>query len=54
MKKEDYYTEDEISFMCWCYGQDYDNLTYNMRAILVEKYEDMICDKVDEIIKKRS
>lgn len=54
MKMEDYYTEDEIAHMCWYYGQYSDNLTYNMRARLVEKYEDMIGDKVEEIIKKRS
>ena len=54
MLMEDYYTKDEIAHMCWYYGQYSDNLTYNMRAILVEKYEDMIGDKVEEIIKKRS
>ena len=54
MKMEDYYTEDEIAHMCWYYGQYSDNLTYNMRAILVEKYEDMIDDKIKEIEKKRS
>jgi len=54
MKMEDYYTEDEIAHMCWYYGQYSDNLTYNQRAILVEKYENMIDDKIKEIEKKRS
>lgn len=54
MKMEDYYTEDEIAHMCWYYGQYSDNLTYNQRAILVEKYENMIDDKLKEIEKKRS
>jgi len=54
MLMEDYYTKDEIAHMCWYYGQYSGNLTYNMRAKLVEKYEDMIGDKVEEIIKKRS
>jgi len=54
MKMEDYYTEDEIAHMCWYYGQYSDNLTYNQRAILVEKYENMIDDKIKQIEKKRS
>ena len=54
MLMEDYYTEDEIAHMCWYFGQYSDNLTYNQRAILVEKYENMIDDKIKEIEKKRS
>ena len=54
MLMEDYYTKDEIAHMCWYYGQYSDNLTYNMKAMLVEKFEDMIGDKIEEIIKKRS
>ena len=54
MKMEDYYTKDEIADMCWYYGQYSDNLTYNMKAMLVEKFEDMIGDKIEEIEKKRS
>tara|TARA_R100000995_G_C3440132_1_gene102864 strand:+ start:214 stop:495 length:282 start_codon:yes stop_codon:yes gene_type:complete len=54
MKMEDYYTEDEIAHMCWYYGQYSQNLTYNQRAILVEKYENMIDDKIKQIEKKRS
>ena len=40
--------------MCMYYGQIPDNLTYNMEAILVEKYEDEIGDKVEEIIRRKS
>ena len=50
MKMEDYYTKDEIAHMCWYYGQYSDNLTYNMKAMLVEKFEDMIGDKLEEIL----
>ena len=49
MLMEDYYTKDEIDYMCMYYGQIPENLTYNMRAMLVEKYENMIGDKVEEI-----
>ena len=54
MKMEDYYTKDEIAHMCWYYGQYADNLTYNQRAMLVERFENMIGDKITEIEKKRS
>ena len=54
MRMEDYYTKDEIAHMCWYYGQYSDNLTYNMRARLVERFENMIDDKITEIEKKRS
>jgi len=54
MKMEDYYTKDEIGHMCWYYGQYADNLTYNQRAMLVERFENMIGDKITEIEKKRS
>ena len=51
---EDYYTKDEIDYICMYYGQMPENLTYNMKAILVEKYEDEIGDKVEEIIRRKS
>ena len=51
---EDYYTKDEIDYMCMYYGQIPENLTYNMRAMLVEKYENMIGDKIEEIEKRKS
>ena len=54
MKMEDYYTKDEIDYMCIYYGQIPDNLTYNMRAMLVEKYEHMIGDKIEEIQRRKS
>lgn len=54
MLMEDYYTEDEIAHMCWYYGQYADNLTYNQRAMLVERFENMVDDKIKEIEKKRS
>ena len=51
---EDYYTEDEIAHMCWHYGQYSDNLTYNQRVMLVEKYENMIGAQAEKIWNKRS
>ena len=54
MKIEDYYTKDEIDYICMYYVQIPDNLTYNMKAMLVEKLEDEIGTKIEEIQKKRS
>ena len=54
MKIEDYYTKDEIDYIWMYYGQIPDNLTYNMKAMLVEKLEDEIGTKIEEIQKKRS
>ena len=39
MNLYDYYTENEILDICWYYGQNKDNLTYNQIAIIVENYE---------------
>mgnify|MGYP001176467633 CR=1 FL=1 len=39
MNLYEYYTKDQIKDICLYYGQFYDNLTYNMRALLIEKYE---------------
>jgi hypothetical protein len=54
MKMEDYYTKDEIDYICMYYGQIPENLTYNMKVGLVEKLENEICDKVDKIRKEKS
>jgi hypothetical protein len=54
MKIEDYYTNDEIDYICMYYGQIPENLTYNMKIMLVEKLENEIEDKIKEIEKKRS
>ena len=39
MKIEDYYTNDKIDEICMYYGQIPDNLSYNMKVLLIEKYE---------------
>ena len=39
MNLYNYYTNDEIIEICAYYGQIKDNLSYNMIALLVEKYE---------------
>ena len=53
-KIEDYYTEDEINYICMYYGQIPENLTYKMKIILVEKLEDEICNKINEIERRKS
>ena len=54
MKIEDYYTNDELDYKCMYYGQIPENLTYNMKIMLVEKLENEIGDKIKEIENKRS
>ena len=49
MNYEDYYTENEIVNICAYYGQIKENLTYNMIALLIEKFENEICNKVEKI-----
>ena len=51
---EDYYTEDEIDYICMYYGQIPNNLTYNMKIMFVEKLEDEIENKVEQIKNRRS
>ena len=46
---EDYYTQNEIDEMCRYYGQIPENLTRNMQIMLMEKYEDEICEKIERI-----
>jgi len=53
LRIEDYYTKDEIDYICMYYGQIPENLTYNMKVGLVEKLENEICDKVDKIRKEK-
>ena len=50
----DYYTKDEIDYMCMYYWQIPENLPYNLKAIFVEKYENEIDNRVKEIILKGS
>ena len=54
MRIEDYYTKDEIDYICMYYGQIPDNLTYNMKIMFVEKLEDEIENKVEQIENRRS
>ena len=51
---EDYYTEDEIDYICMYYGQIPENLTKNMKIMLVEKLEDEIENKLEQIENRRS
>ena len=39
MEIVDHYRNDEIDDVCLYYGQFPDNLPYNMKVMLVEKYE---------------
>ena len=54
MDIKDYYTKDEIDYICMYYGQIPENLTMNMKIILVEKLENEISDKIEEIQSKIS
>ena len=54
MNIKNYYTKDEIDYMCMYYGQIPENLTYNMKIIFVEKYENEISNKIEEVINGRS
>tara|TARA_R100001594_G_scaffold149903_1_gene209129 strand:- start:990 stop:1154 length:165 start_codon:yes stop_codon:yes gene_type:complete len=54
MKIEDYYTKEEIDYICMYYGQIPENLTYNMKIMLVEKLENEIVYKVEQIKRERS
>lgn len=54
MKIEDYYTKEEIDYICMYYGQIPENLTYNMKIMLVEKLENEIVYKVEKIKRERS
>ena len=49
MNYENFYTQNEIENICLYYGQIKENLTYNMIALLIEKFENEICDKVEKI-----
>ena len=51
---EDYYTKDEIDYICMYYGQIPKNLTYNIKVMLVEKLENEIVSKVEKIKRERS
>ena len=35
----DIWTEEEVDYICMYYGQIPENLPYNLKAILVEKFE---------------
>ena len=54
MKIEDYYTKDEIAEICWYYGQFAENVPYNMKVMLVEKYENEIGNKIEKIKRRVS
>ena len=54
MKIEDYYSKDEIDYICMYYGQIPENLTYNMKIIFVERLENEVGNKVEKIISRRS
>jgi hypothetical protein len=54
MEIEDYYTKEEIDYICMYYGQIPENLTHNMKIMLVEKLENEIVNKVEKIKRERS
>ena len=48
----DIWTEEEVDIICMYYGQIPENLPYNLKAILVEKFENQVFNKCKSIIKK--
>tara|TARA_R100001594_G_C3977426_1_gene249232 strand:- start:450 stop:614 length:165 start_codon:yes stop_codon:yes gene_type:complete len=50
----DIYTEEEVEQICLYYGQIPSNLPYNLKAILVEKFENEIGDKIEQVKSKMS
>ena len=54
MKIEYYYTKNDIDEICIYYGQIPSNLPYNLKAILVEKFENEIGDKIEQVKSKMS
>ena len=44
----DVYTEEEVDMICMYYGQIPDNLRYNLKAILVEKFEKELHPKIEK------
>ena len=50
----DIWTEEEVDYICMYYGQIPENLTYNMKIMLVEKLENEIVNKVEKIKRERS
>ena len=44
----DVYTEEEVDMICMYYGQIPDNLPYNLKAILVEKFEKELHPKIEK------
>ena len=50
----DIWTEEEVDYICMYYGQIPDNLPYNLKAILVEKFENEIGDKIEQLKSKMS
>ena len=50
----DFWTEEEVDMICMYYGQIPENLTYNMKIMLVEKLENEIVYKVEKIKRERS
>ena len=45
MNYNNYYTKNEIDEICWYYGQYSENLSYNMIAIIIERYENETKEK---------
>ena len=44
----DFWTEEDVDMICMYYGQIPDNLPYNLKAILVEKFEKEYEPKIEK------
>ena len=47
-KGEDSWTKEEVDTICMYYGQIPENLPYNLKAILVEKFEKEFQPKIEK------
>ena len=48
MNLYDFWTEEEVNHICMYYGQIPENLPYNQKAILVEKFEKEFQPKIEK------
>ena len=52
MNLYDFWTEEEVDMICMYYGQIPENLPYNLKAILVEKFENEWGEIIDRVVEQ--
>tara|TARA_Y100000401_G_scaffold97476_1_gene84822 strand:- start:1625 stop:1798 length:174 start_codon:yes stop_codon:yes gene_type:complete len=48
----DFWTKEEVDTICMYYGQIPANLPYNLKAMLVEKFENEWGEKIDRVVEQ--